>query len=110
MCQNKNKISLSIFKKFKYNFIKSYIKEIINLICNCCELVGSYKISNIINILLKKNEFNIIQTNNDKYNNVIKYYDKYFISYNSKIIQNDDILLNISSKLPFLKKWNQKVN
>ena len=43
-----------------------------------------------------------------KYNNVIKYYDKYFISYNSKIIQNDDILLNISSKLPFLKKMESK--
>ena len=103
-----NKIRFSIFKKYSKNKIKTIIKDLINLIYINCESIGTSKISNIINILLKKNEFNNIDMDNIDYKNIINYYDKYFISINSKIIKNDNILLSIDDTLPFVKKIENK--
>ena len=102
------KITFSIFKKYSKNKIKTIIKDLINLVYINCESIGTSKISNIINILLKKNEFNNIDIDNLNYKNIIDYYDKYFISMNSKIIKNDNILLNIDNTLPFVKKIENK--
>ena len=93
-------VGLRIFKKYDSKDIKNILNNISNLISEICETIGDNKITNIISILLK----NKIKVNNEEFNNVIKYYNKYFVAINSKLIKDDNIILNISDKLPFLKK------
>jgi len=108
-------ININIYKTFTTEKLKKEISDIISLQLNLCELIGANKCSNVINLLIKNNDWKN-NINND-YKNLLKFYDKYFICISSKLIENSNkvnsifsIIKNINRTLPFINKLENKKN